>query len=247
MGKITEDEIKGYIETHIQEFHQSRLVSLGGLKLNAVLKRKNPYLFKAKNINTASDLVKSILDAHLSSQEEGVFGGFLEGLAIFICGRVYGGNKSATEGIDLEFKKDNIRYIVSIKSGPNWGNSGQINKMKDNFRKAKRVLGTNTSSIKVVAVNGCCYGRVGNDDHGDYLKLCGQKFWKFISGNNNLYTDIIKPLGHRAKERNEQFLNEYGNVINKFTKEFIGEFCNESGQILWDKIVRLNSSANGEY
>ena len=91
--------------------------------------------------------------------DEGLFGGFLETLAIFICGRVYGGRESAAEGIDLEFEKDGFLYIVSIKSGPNWGNSSQINKMKDNFRKAKRVLGTHAAKQNIVAINRCCYGR----------------------------------------------------------------------------------------
>ena len=147
-----------------------------------VVKRKNPYLFKAKNVNTASEFVMTILDAFLSSQEEGIFGRFLEELAIFISSHVYGGQKSSAEGIDLEFQKDSIRYIVSIKSGPNWGNSSQVAKLRDNFRKAKRILGTNVSLTNVVAVNGCCYGRDRKPDKGDYLKLCGQKFWAFISG-----------------------------------------------------------------
>ena len=207
-----------------------------------VLKRKNPYLFKAKNINTAQDLVKTILDAFLSSQEEGIFGGFLEELSIFICGQVYSGQKSSAEGIDLEFEKDSIRYIVSIKSGPNWGNSSQIAKLRDNFRKAKRILSTNISSMNVVAVNGCCYGKNQKPDKGDYLKLCGQQFWEFISGDNNLYTDIIEPLGYQAKEKNEQFMQEYAKVINKFTSEFLGTFCDTEGSILWEEIVKFNSS-----
>ena len=146
MKPIVQQEITDYVEANIQDFHQRRLENLQKLKLMAVVKRKNPYLFKAKNINTAQDFVKTILDAFLSSQEEGIFGGFLEGLAIFICSEVHGGQKSAAEGIDLEFEKDGIRYIVSIKSGPNWGNSSQIVKLRDNFRKAKRILSTNRSS-----------------------------------------------------------------------------------------------------
>ena len=63
-------KIARYIEDNIPAFHHRRLESLGGLKLKNVLKRKNPYLFKAKNVNTAGELVKGILDAHLSSQEE---------------------------------------------------------------------------------------------------------------------------------------------------------------------------------
>lgn len=109
-------------------------------------------MFRAKNQNTAQELIKTILDAHLSSQEEGIFGGFLEELAVFICSKVYGGRKSSSEGIDLEFIKEGAIYIVSIKSGPNWGNSRQIARMRDDFKRAKRILGTNTSKQKVVAV-----------------------------------------------------------------------------------------------
>ena len=242
MKPITQQEITDYVGEHIQGFHQRRLDSLQRLELMKVVGRKNPYLFKAKNINTAQDFVKIILDAHLSSQEETIFGGFLEELAIFICSQVYGGQKSAAEGVDLEFERDNIRYIVSIKSGPNWGNSSQVAKLRDNFRKAKRILSTNTSSANVVAVNGCCYGKHGTPDKGDYLKLCGQKFWEFISGDDNLYTDIIEPLGHQAKEKNEQFMQEYDKVINKFTFEFITTFCDAEGNMLWEEIVKFNSA-----
>lgn len=63
----------------------------------------------------------------------------------------------------------------------------------------------------------------------------------------NLYTDIIKPLGHTAKERNEEFAEEYGKCMNLFTKQFIAEFCLPDGTILWDKIVRLTSSTDGKY
>ena len=198
-------------------------------------------LFKAKNILTAQDLVKSLLDAHLSSQEETIFGEFLEGLAIYICQKSYNGKKSAAEGIDLEFEKDGIKYIVSIKSGPNWGNSSQIRKMVENFRKAKRILRSSGRKMHIVAINGCCYGKDNNPDKGDYLKLCGQRFWEFISGMENLYTEIIEPLGHQAKERNEEFLIAYSKLINKFTLEFSKQFC-PSGEIDWEALVRFNSS-----
>jgi hypothetical protein len=61
-------------------------------------------------------------------------------LSIHVCGLVYGGTKSSAEGIDLELRKDGTTYLVSIKSGPNWGNSRQIARMKDDFKKAKKFL-----------------------------------------------------------------------------------------------------------
>lgn len=244
MEPININDVSTYVEENIGTFHSNRLKNLKKLKLDKILTRKNPYLFKAKNILTAQDLVKNLLDAHLSSQEETTFGDFLEGLAIFINGKVYGGQKSSTEGIDLEFNKESTRYIVAIKSGPNWGNSSQIQRMKDNFMKAQRILRTGNSNLHVVAVNGCCYGRNNKPDRGDYFKYCGQKFWEFISKSQNLYVEIIEPLGHRAKEKNEEFLEEYSQIINKFTLTFAQKFCAD-GKIDWDALVRFNSSSAG--
>jgi hypothetical protein len=240
MQPLNPNDVIAFVEENIGEFHERRASSLQNLKLTQVLKRKNPYLFKAKNINVAHDLVKTILDAHLSSQEETIFGEFLEKLAIFVCGKVFNGRKSSAEGIDLEFIRGNILYIVAIKSGPNWGNSSQIKRMVDNFKQAKRILRTSNSKLNVQAVNGCCYGKENQTDKGDYLKLCGQDFWEFISGNETLFIDIVEPVGYRAKERNENFLLDYSKILNTFTQEFTNEFCKD-GIIDWGNLVQFNS------
>ncbi len=212
------------------------------MQLKTVLKKKNPYLFKAKYYLTAADLVENIVSAFISSAEETIFGDWLEGLAIFICEKVYKGRKSSATGIDLEFEKDDIRYIVTIKSGPNWGNSSQIANMKANFNKAKRILRTSKSGIKnIQAINGCCYGIESHSDKGDYFKYCGQDFWDFISGEKTLYLDIIEPLGTKAREKNEEFQEAYAKMLNKFTFEFMHEFCLDDGSINWSKLVKFNS------
>lgn len=241
MNKLNIQDVVEYVEENIGSFHSARLESLSKLKLKKVLLRKNPYLFKAKNILTSESLVKTLLDAHLSSQEETMFGDFLEALAIFINGKVYNGAKSVAEGIDLEFEKDGVKYIVAIKSGPNWGNSGQITKMKDNFRKAKKVFATSGNTQNIIAVNGCCYGRDNQPQKEEYQKLCGQRFWEFISGESNLYINIIEPLGHKAKEKNEEFIKAYSQIINKFTSEFSADYCDD-GIINWERLVKFNSS-----
>lgn len=229
-----------FVEGNIGDFHQRRAASLANLSLTKILKRKNPYLFKAKNILTASEFVKNLLDAHLSSQEEAIFGEFLEQLAIFVNEQVYRAKKSTAEGIDLEFNRDGVDYIVSIKSGPSWGNSGQISKMKENFRRAIRIKKTGNRSVNIQAINGCCYGIDNHPEKDGYTKLCGQRFWEFISGNQDLYIQIIEPLGYKAKEKNEEFLVEYGRIINVFEAEFLHDYC-PGGIIDWAKLVRLNS------
>ncbi len=236
------NQVAKYVEDNIGFFHNHRLAGLKRLNLQNILARKNPYLFRVKNILTAETMVKALLEAHLSSQEETIFGDWLESLCIFVNGAIYQGRKSGITGIDLEFDKDNIRHIVAIKSGPNWGNSSQIEKMKDNFIKAKKTLRTSGSDMNVNCVNGCCYGRDNNPDKGDYFKYCGQQFWEFISGESELFIEVIEPLGKRAKENNDEFAKAYAQIINQFTASFIEDYCTANGDIDWEKFVRFNSS-----
>ncbi|HEV8081537.1 MAG TPA: PmeII family type II restriction endonuclease [Chitinophagaceae bacterium] len=242
MPKINLKDVVKYVEENIGTFHEKRIAGLNQLKLKTVLSKKNPYLFKAKYILTAQDIIKSLTDAFISSQEEGIFGNWMEGLAIFINEKVYKGRKSGILGIDLEFDNSNTRYIVTIKSGPNWGNSSQINKLISDFKTAKRTLRTSNSKLNIIAVNGCCYGRDNQPDKGEYFKYCGQKFWEFISGDKELFTKIIEPLGHKAKEKNDEFIISYSKMINLFTKEFSDTFCMKDGSIDWQKLVRFNSA-----
>jgi hypothetical protein len=245
MSVIDQNIVIEYVREHIGAFHQQRIDCLSKLKLQDVLKHKNPYLFRVKSLNLACEVVEGITDAHISSNEETIFGDWLEELVIFVNKKTYGGKKSGIEGIDLEFDKDSTRYIVSIKSGPNWGNSSQIRKMITSFNIAKKTLRTSHSKMNVVAVNGCCYGKDKKPDKGEYFKFCGQEFWEFISGDSELYCTIMEPLGINAKKRNEEFQKLYAQRLNCFVVEFVNDFCKSNGEINWKKIVKYNSGKVG--
>ncbi len=246
MKKLNLQNVTQYVEDNIGEFHQRRLETVNSIKLKEVLKSKNPYLFKATNVSSASEIVEGILNAFLSSSEEGIFGNWLERLAIFINDSVYNGRKAGIEGIDLDFDKEDQRYLVSIKSGPNWGNDSQIKKMCDQFDTARKRLSTSGSKGSIVCVNGCCYGKSREQSEykskGNYYKICGQRFWDLISGEPDLYIKIIEPLGHEAAEKNNEFKISYGNLVNRLTKEFLDDFCNQDGSIDWEKLLIFNSS-----
>src|SRR3989344_3430847 len=110
MDKLNYQELQTYISEGVMTpFYDIRLQKLSELTFNGIMKRKNPYLFKAKNIQTAEELVRYILDAFLSSQEETIFGNLMEELAIFVCKKVYGGHKAEQgkfKSVDLIFQKD---------------------------------------------------------------------------------------------------------------------------------------------
>ena len=240
---IDERTITEYVDAHMDGFHGRRLDVMRGLDLGKLLRRKNPYLFRSKGMIDPRDIITAMLDAHLISKEDGMFANFLEGLAIEAARLAFGGWESGTTGIDLEMEKAGVRYIVSIKSGPNWGNSSQVAKMRIDFRNATRIIRQGNPGISVIAVNGCCYGRtLSSCDRGDYLKLSGRAFWQFLTGDDSFYLRIVEPLAHRARERNETFKKDRAVILLQFHKEFANDFCDPStGWIDWNKLVQFNS------
>jgi hypothetical protein len=245
METLNLKDVVKYVEDNIGDFHQRRLDKVKSLQLKEILTTKNPYLFKAKNVADANEIIKDILNAYISSSEEGVFGNWLERLAIFINDSVYHGRKAGVSGIDLDFDKDGKRCLVAIKSGPNWGNDSQVKKLIDQFNTARKRLSTSGALVNVVCINGCCYGRTREryeyKAKGNYYKLCGQRFWDLISGVPTLYTDLIIPLGHEAEAKNEEFKVHYGNLVNRLSREFLQDFCNIDGSINWNKLIVFNS------
>ena len=240
MKPLNLDEVREYVNENIVDFHTRRIKSLEELNLRKLL-TKNPYLFKAKNVITAGELVAGLLDAFLSSSEEKLFGDFLEGLAVFVAHKTCSGHKSAAPGVDLEFLNKGVHYVVSVKSGPNWGNSSQQDKLERDLKNAVVRVKQSKHQANVQPVLGICYGKTKTGYVRGYLKVVGQNFWYLISENRDLYTDIIEPIGYRAKEHNEAFLLEKSKVVNRFTKAFIDDFCDAAGAIDWVRLVEFNS------
>lgn len=242
MNILDMNEVRDFVNEHITEFHNNRISRLNRLTLTELIK-KNPYLIRAKNLLRASELVDGTMSAFISSSEEKMFGDFLEGLAIFIAQRTLAGHKSGTQGVDLEFDSEDCHYFVSIKSGPNWGNSSQHRKLGEDLQNAVRVFRQGRQRVRAETVLGICYGNAGTvrDTRYNYLKLVGQNFWTFISRNRDLYQEIIHPIAYRVKEHNDNYLSAKAAVTNRLEKQFIEQFCDERGVINWYKLIEANS------
>lgn len=241
MRSLNLNIVKDYVNENIVDFHQRKLKSLEELKLEKLL-TKNPYLFRAKNLVTPQELVEDLLFAFLSSSEEKLFGDFLEGLSIFIAEQTCNGHKSTAQGVDLEFFNNNTHYIMSIKSGPNWGNSSQQDKLEDDLKVAVSRIKQSHHAVNIQPVLGICYGKTKTSFIRGYMKIVGQNFWYLISENPDLYTDIIEPIGYRAQEHNENFYDERKKIIGRFSHEIDNKYYDaNTGLIDWVKLVQFNS------
>jgi hypothetical protein len=50
-------------------------------------------------------------------------------------------------------------------------------------------------------------------------------------------------LSLKANQRNGEFVNSHAGIVNRFTQEFIGKFCDE-GMINWTRLVQFNSGSD---
>ena len=78
-------------------------------------------------------------------------------------------------------------------------------------------------------------------DTGVCQKIVGQNFWHFLSGDEDLYIDIVEPIGYQARYHNEDFDLKKGAIETRLTQEFTSRFCAADFSIDWGKVVAFNS------
>jgi hypothetical protein len=241
MLKPLPDQVQKYINESIVEFCQQRIALLQNLTFQELL-GKDFCLFRPTQSALVGDIVEDLLDAFLCSSGGQLFEGFLKDLALFVAGKAYGGHKSTIPGVDLEFENNDVYYVVLVKSGLYRGNSSQHKKLAQDLRDVVIRVRQSRVAARVEPVLGICYGKTQTiHTKAGYLKVVGQNFWYLISESQDLYTDIIEPIGYRAKEHNDVFCQQKDEVVNRFTKQFLDEFCDSRGAIDWVRLVQFNS------
>ena len=129
---MNQSELEALIRQSLDDFYQRRIKKLSELKLNVVLRKKNPYLLRAVGVQKASEIVEEILKAYMSSSDETIFGdAFFEPIAK-ICS---GGIVSPSEGVDVALETDTVYKAIAVKSGPNIFNSSQAKRQDQEFKR----------------------------------------------------------------------------------------------------------------
>ena len=225
------------VEHALDEFYRRRLEKASELNLGDVLKKKNPYLFKAIGIAKAQDLVELIIESYIWSSDETIFGdSFFESIAK----QVSGGTTSPSKGIDIVIETSTKYIAIAVKSGPNAFNSSQSEKQHQEFMKLRnRAQKTNKQFDALLAAG---YGNKRRDptEESIYRIRCGQDFWEELTGDSDFYQKLHREMGERPLVHKREHDGLFAKLVNKFTQEFLEKFSTD-GEINWGKLVEFNS------
>lgn len=236
-----EQAVISAIANSLELFYNSLIEKIDGLDIKKIMKRKNPYLYRAKAMESASEIVESVLSAFVSSSEETIFGNcFFEPIAIAVSG----GNKALAEGIDLmiENKEENTIYAIAVKSGPSVFNADSKKRQEQNFNAAAKLA--QQARARYEAYIGYCYGKKKTTGRGTpkfYQELAGKQFWAELTGDENFYLKIISFMGTMPEQYVASYKESYNKAANRLVREFANDFCKEDGSIDWEKLVEFNS------
>lgn len=190
-----EAEAVQVIAKALQTFYGTLIEKIDTLDIKKVIKRKNPYLYWAKEMESASEIVESVLNAFVTSSEETIFGNcFFEPIAIAESG----GNKALAEGIDLMIQDDdsNTIYVIVVKSASSVFNVDSKKRQEQNFMAAAKLA--QQTKVRYEAYIGYCYGKKKDSGRGKskmYQELAGKQFWTELTGDEEFFIKIINFMG----------------------------------------------------
>lgn len=233
-----EEKVLCAISNALNDFYASLTENLDNINLNKILKKKNPYLYRAKGINNAAQVVDCILSAFVSSSEETIFGNtFFEPIAIMVSG----GQKAVTEGVDITVDKNNTIYSIAVKSGTSVFNADSRKRQEQNFQSAqKRAQQAHRAFFPVV---GYGYGKkkVSPKNEKFYKELAGKDFWEWLTGDPSFYTKIVDYMGQKPDIFAASFEDAYNKAQNRMVRDFTLNYCKDDGSIDWVKLIEYNS------
>lgn len=234
-----EQAIVEAIATALDAFYSSLIAKVNSLNIKSIMKRKNPYLFRAKAMSGAAQIVDAILAAFISSSEETIFGNvFFEPIA---CAAAQG-QKALAEGVDIMVERENTIYAIAVKSGTSVFNADSRKKQEQNFMAASKLA--QQAKKRFVAMIGYSYGKKRSSSRGlpkFYSELAGKEFWTELTGDEEFYIKLIRLMDRLPEKYVEDFDEAYQKAANRLVKEFTIEFCHDDGGIDWEKLVRFNS------
>lgn len=240
-NSYNEEAVVKAIAEALENFYKSLIDKIDKLNIEVVMKKKNPYLYRAKAMQNAAEIVESVLVAFVSSSEETIFGNyFFEPIALAVSG----GSKALAEGIDIMIHKQesNTIYAIAVKSGTSVFNADSKKRQEENFMAAGKLA--QQAKARFEPYIGYSYGKKKESGRGKpkmYQELAGKRFWEELTGDEDFYKKIITFMGTLPEKYVADYKESYDKAANRLVREFSIKFCKDDGSIDWEKLIEFNS------
>jgi len=239
---VAPDALEQKISDLLDILFRRRIDRLQELKLGDRLRSKNPYLLRAIGVADAREIVQALLDAHISSSDETIFGNeFFEPLAKWVATKSFEGSSSTSvqvsgsKGVDIQLSGHSDNQAIAIKSGPKVFNAQSRQKQIDEFKTVERILKKDRKHFQ--AIVGYCYGRKKQNETGYFTEMAGQQLWEHLTGEHDFYLRIIRLMQSKPIQHRPQFIKAYDEAKERFVREFNEKYALSDGSIDWDKLV----------
>jgi len=235
---VLDIELKELVVDCLDNFFKRKLEIVRSFSLREALLNCNPYSLAINGNENASEIVEELLKAHISASDETIFGNaFFEPIARIASG----GKASDAEGVDFVTESDDRISAIALKSGPYPYNASQKKRQSQEFLAVRSRLYKLHKQFDPIL--GHAYGRLKSEPTKDriYRDRSGQAFWTEITGDSDFYLKLVRLMKNEPAEHRKEYAPAWDAAINRFTAEFIKDFCIPDGSIDWEKLVRFVS------
>ncbi len=204
---------------------------LASMTMKELVKRKNPYLYRATGVETCDEYVQRAFSEYIAGMRGNFFGLFFESVAQILSG---GTKPDGTGEIDLEVQKDGEMLLYVIKSGASGHNASSLKKALDDLSAVSGSFeARNIRAHKNIAY---AYGRHGEHVDDGVRKMASKDFWAEMSGDADFYVKLLDV----AAALSPMFQADMESPYERLLAEAHELFC-EGDAIRWDKVIRLVS------
>jgi hypothetical protein len=228
---------------HFRRFLRQRVVNLERLTLadltfNVVLLRANATMLE---LHDAETLLRYRLAQRMERGSVTAFGTTLQAISKDIAGHATG-----VAGADIMLVKDNRRYYIQVKSGPDTANRDIAQNIGSLLNSAR------ARDPEAVCMFGVCYARPeqisgivkGQLQRAGVGLRVGRDFWEFISGDPQCLNELLALAGEAAGEAPPGEAS-FADRVERKLESLVGEFRERYGQALddraWERFLADNS------
>jgi Type II restriction endonuclease EcoO109I len=226
--------IEGAVRTGLARFNATYADAVDKLELRPLLRKCNPWRLRALGLRDCAEVVRRLVDDHMSSSAESKFGStFIE----TVFSMVPGVEPSGVE--DIDFAKG--KTLVSVKSGHNWGNNGQWSNLEATTTAALKRYRQHPGKKDADCILGIAVGRGARTRRRGvfpFKELRGQAFWAWASEDPEAYEKVMLAIDRLAGEYEER----RDSALRRLRVDMQRSFGLDGGMVDWQKLNRFVSA-----